>query len=914
MMERDSRIPTYSAAELRSRFVAFFEARGHTEVPSASLLPAGDATLLFTNSGMVQFKDLFSGAETRSYTRAVDYQRCLRVAGKHNDFEEVGRTPRHHTLFEMLGSWSFGDYFKRDAIVWAWEFLTVELGIPADRLAATIYSDDEEAAEIWRKEIGLPADRLARWGNVEKGDDANFWRMAETGPCGPCSEIHFDRGAALSCGKDCVPDHSEQCPRWLEIWNLVFMQYEQHADGLRTELPFKSVDTGMGLERLASVSQQVLSNYDTDLFLPIHAALRKITGQSAKDFEAQRFSYQVIADHARAVTFLLADGIRPGNEGRGYVLRRIIRRAVRHGRLLGIERAFLAEVAREVIALMAPAYPYLSDASAVVIESLEREEAQFARTLDGGSALLATALTPLAKGASAVGKRADELPANAPKLDGEVAFKLHDTFGFPIDLTVELAAERGVAVDRAGFDAALAEQRQRSRGGKKAELAEHAVSVAQVEELLRKVGDTEFIGYEHLEGDASVKAILATTGPVDRAEAGSVRLVVERTPFYAERGGQVGDQGEAVGATGSVIGVVTDTQRPVGAMTLHDVDLSAPVAIGDRVTLRVDAQRRAATVRNHTATHLLHRAIRIIAGSDAKQRGSLVHPDYLRFDYPLDRSLSREERDAVEVEVQRAVRANIPVTVAQMSMKEAVAAGADAFFDEKYGERVRTVRMGDYSHELCGGTHCSATGEVGSFVITSDRSIGSGLRRIEALSGPIADEYLRVRVKSVEAAAEALGLQDAEHLVQRIGQLQAELKDAKRRAREGSGRKVDPAALAAAATKQKAGHSVLVALVDVEDLDALKDLSLQIRKKMGDGVIVLVRPGDSPDLLVTVEGVPATVANAGTIVAAGAAAVGGRGGGKENMGQGRGAEGSDATVALNAIAKLLDVKSVSPAT
>ena len=906
-MKRDPRIPSYGAAELRSRFIAFFEARGHAAVPSASLLPAGDATLLFTNSGMVQFKELFSGAETRSYTRAVDYQRCLRVAGKHNDFEEVGRTPRHHTLFEMLGSWSFGDYFKRDAIIWAWEFLTVELGIPADRLAATIYSDDEEAAAIWRDEIGLPAERLARWGNVEKGDDANFWRMAETGPCGPCSEIHFDRGAELSCGSTCTPDHSEQCPRWLEIWNLVFMQYEQHADGRRTELPFKSVDTGMGLERLASVSQQVLSNYDTDLFLPIHALLQKITGHDGATFEKQRFSYQVIADHSRAVTFLLADGVRPGNEGRGYVLRRIIRRAVRHGRLLGIERSFLPEVARVVIRVMSEAYPYLRESETVVVESLEREEAQFARTLDGGSALLADALAPLAKGASAVGVRADQLPDGAPQLDGGVAFKLHDTFGFPIDLTVELAAERGVAVDRAGFDAALAEQRERSRGGKKAELAEHAASVAQLEEMLRAVGDTEFIGYEHLEGSATVKGILTESGSTARAEAGSARLVVERTPFYAERGGQVGDQGELLGTNGAAIGRITDTQRPVGAMTLHETELRGPIAVGDKVTLRVDAPRRAATVRNHTATHLLHRAIRIVAGADAKQRGSLVHPEYLRFDYPLDRALTRDERDAVEAEVQRAIRSNIPIVAAQMSMKEAVDAGADAFFDEKYGERVRTIRMADYSHELCGGTHCSATGEVGSFVITSDRSIGSGLRRIEALSGPVADEYLRARVKSVEAAADLLGLQDQELLLQKITQLQAELKGAKRRAREGGAQRVDPAALVARAASAPAGHRVLIASVDVEDVEELKELSNQLRKRMGPGVIALVRSGGAPDILVVVEGVDAAVANAGSIVSVGAVAIGGRGGGKANMGQGRGAEGSDAALAITAMAAALGV-------
>ncbi|MFZ9975290.1 MAG: alanine--tRNA ligase, partial [Candidatus Limnocylindrus sp.] len=714
-----------------------------------------------------------------------------------------------------------------------------------------------------------------------------------------------DRGADLSCGKECAPDHSEQCPRWLEIWNLVFMQYEQHADGRRTELPFKSVDTGMGLERLASVSQQVLSNYDTDLFIPIHALLQKITGHDVKAFETQRFSYQVIADHSRAVTFLLADGVRPGNEGRGYVLRRIIRRAVRHSRLLGIERSFLSEVARKVIEIMSDAYPYLSESETLIVESLEREEAQFARTLDGGSSLLAAALAPLAKGANTVGVRPDQLPDDAPRLDGEVAFKLHDTFGFPIDLTIELAAERGVAVDRAGFDAALAEQRQRSRGGKKAELAEHAASVAQLEELLRAVGETEFIGYEQLEGSATVKGILTETGISERADAGNVRIVVERTPFYAERGGQVGDQGDLLGEGGTAIGRITDTQRPIGAMTLHETKLMGPVAVGDQVTMRVDAPRRAATVRNHTATHLLHRAIRIVAGAEAKQRGSLVHPDYLRFDYPLDRPLSREERDAVEAEVQRAIRSNIPIVAAQMSMKEAVDAGADAFFDEKYGERVRTIRMADYSHELCGGTHCSATGEVGSFVITSDRSIGSGLRRIEALSGPVADEYLRARVKSVEAAADLLGLQDQDLLTQRIAQLQAELKDAKRRAREGGARRLDPAALAATAVSAPGGYRVLLASVDVEDIEALKELSNQLRKELGAGVIGLVRSGGAPALLVAVDGVDASVANAGSIVSAGAVAIGGRGGGKPNMGQGRGAEGGDAALAIQAMAAAL---------
>jgi alanyl-tRNA synthetase len=869
--------------------VAFFEARGHTQVPSASLVPAGDATLLFTNSGMVQFKELFSGAETRSYRRAVDYQRCLRVAGKHNDFEEVGRTPRHHTLFEMLGSWSFGDYFKRDAILWAWEFLTVEAGIPADRLAVTVYSDDEESANIWLKEVGVPADRLARWGDVDKGNDANFWRMAETGPCGPCSEIHFDRGADLSCGADCLPDHSEHCPRWLEVWNLVFMQYEQHPDGRRTELPFKSVDTGMGLERLASVSQQVLSNYDTDLFLPIHAAMRKITKHSMAEFDAQRFSYQVIADHSRAVTFLLADGVRPGNEGRGYVLRRIIRRAVRHARLLGITKPFLGAIAREVVAIMGPSYPYLRDGETAILEGIEREEAQFARTLDAGSSLLGDALAELGAGESVVGRRADDLPATSPTLGGEIAFKLHDTYGFPIDLTVELAAERGVAVDRAGFESALAEQRERSRGGKKAALAEIAVSTALYEEILRRVGETEFVGYEHLESESAILGLLRDGVEVPALAAGEEgQLIVGRTPFYAERGGQVGDAGQVFDANGKLLAEVSDTQRPVGALTVHTIRAAAPLKM-----------------RNHTATHVLHRAIRIVAGADAKQRGSLVHPDYLRFDYPLERSLTRDERDQTEAEVRRAIREDMAVVVAHMSMGEAVKAGADAFFDEKYGETVRTVRMEEYSHELCGGTHCRATGQIGSFVITSERSIGSGLRRIEALTGAAADEYLRQQSRTLEASAEAAGAQDAHTVPQRIAALQAELKEAKRRAKAGGSARIDLAALAAQATARGA-ISILVTALDVEDDEALKEAAKQLRKKMGAGVLALVRPAESPEIFVSVEG--SAEHDAGALAAAAATALGGRGGGRAAMGQGRGAVGSSAEEAATALAATLGVE------
>src|SRR5829696_1049467 len=546
----DPRIEALPAAEIRRRFVEFFAERGHTAVPSASLVPAGDQTLLFANSGMVQFKDVLTGIETRSYTRAVDYQRCLRVAGKHNDFEEVGRTPQHHTLFEMLGNWSFGDYFKRDAIRWAWDFLTRDLGIPADRLAATTYTGDEVARSIWRDEIGLPPERMARWGDVDNGDDHNFWRMADTGPCGPCSEIHFDRGAHLSEGPECVPDHSEHCPRWLEIWNLVFMEFELHPDRSLTPLPAPGVDTGMGLERVASVVQGVWSNYDTDLFAPIHVRMRELLGHDPEGFEQERFSYQVIADHSRAVTFLVADGVLPSNEGRGYVLRRIMRRAIRHGRLLGRTEPFLGETANVVIDTMADAYPHLVERRAEILGVIEREERQFNRTLEAGVAILEEALIPLTDAERVVGRLAETLAEGAPVLPGAVAFRLHDTYGFPIDLTVELAAEYGVRTDLAGFQDALAEQRDRSRSGTKAELARTAELASLYNGLLGRTAPTEFLGYATLAAEGRVVVILRDGVEYESLEAvpevelrteaaARAELVLDRTPFYAESGGQV---------------------------------------------------------------------------------------------------------------------------------------------------------------------------------------------------------------------------------------------------------------------------------------------------------------------------------------------------------------------------------------
>jgi alanyl-tRNA synthetase len=901
----DPRITPLSGAEIRRRYLDFFAARGHTVVPGASLVPAGDQTLLFTNSGMVQFKEVFTGVETRSYTRAVDVQRVLRVAGKHNDFEEVGRTSRHNTFFEMLGNWSFGDYFKREAIHWAWDFLTNDMGIPADRLAATTYKDDEVAWAIWRDEIGLPPERMARWGDVEKGDDANFWRMAETGPCGPCSEIHFDRGVELSEGPHCIPDHSEHCPRWLEIWNLVFMEFNQLPDGRRVPLPFPSIDTGMSLERLASVLQGVQSNYDTDLFTPIHATLRRLLGHDPEAFEAGRFSYQVIADHSRAITFLIADGVLPSNEGRGYVLRRILRRAVRHGRLLGRGEPFLAETALTVIEVMGDAYPMLRDERERILAAIAREEVQFARTLDAGTVQLEEALIPLTDAVRVVGRRPEDVPPNAPVLPGAFAFKLHDTYGFPIDLTIELAAEYGVRVDRGGFDAALEEQRQRSRGGRKAELARHAQLTDLYEGIQRRAGETVFVGYETTAAEGRVLAILRDGIAFDDLSgSGEAEVILDRTPFYAEGGGQVGDQGELLEAGGgSRLFSVEETLRPAGRLVVHHGKLHGRIRTGETVSAVVDGERRARTMRNHTATHLLHRALRNAVGPAARQAGSLVAPDYLRFDYPFERALTEDERRRIEDEVRRVVREDRPVTVALLPIGEAIEAGADAFFDEKYGEMVRTVRVADYSFELCGGTHCRASGQVGGFVITADRSIGTGMRRIEALTGDAADAHLRQRAELLTEIAGHLGAQGVEAVPDRIAALEAELREAKRRLRAGSGPGVPKAAELVTAAREVAPGIRLVAQAGPwATIEELKATAKETRSRLPSGVIALGLDADQPQLFVGVsDDLVARGVSAGALVQVGMGHIEGKGGGRPEMAQGRGSRRDGLAAALEAI-------------
>jgi alanyl-tRNA synthetase len=911
--ERDPRIVSLPASEIRRRFVEFFAERGHAIVPSASLVPAGDQTLLFTNSGMVQFKEVLTGAETRSYKRAVDHQRVLRVAGKHNDFEEVGRTTRHHTFFEMLGNWSFGDYFKREAIHFAWDFLTRDLAIPSERLAATTYKDDEVARAVWRDEIGLPPERMAIWGDVDAGDDNNFWRMADTGPCGPCSEIHFDRGAHLSEGPECVPDHSENCPRWLELWNLVFMEFDQRPQE-RVPLPFPSVDTGMGLERLASVLQQVPSNFDTDLFTPIHARMRALLGHDPAAFESERFSYQVIADHARAITFLIADGVLPSNEGRGYVLRRIVRRAVRHGRLLGRREPFLATLATVVVEIMAEAYPFLREREADVLAAIEREEAQFARTLDAGTGHLEAALAGLITTDRVVGRRVDDLPAGAPVLPGAVAFRLHDTYGFPIDLTIELAAEYAVRVDRDGFEVALAEQRERSRGGRKAELARHAEQTALYESILRRVGDVRFAGHETTSSDGRVVAIVREGIEYEELTGNAeVEIVLDATPFYAESGGQVGDTGELrEEGGGSVLVSVDDTQRPVGAqgagLIVHHGRLHGRLRVGETVRAVVDGERRARTMRNHTGTHLLHRALRNVVGERARQAGSLVTPDYLRFDFPLERGLTNEELRAIETEVRRIIREARTVTPSVLTMDEAVAAGADAFFDERYGEQVRTVRVDGYSHELCGGTHCSSSGQVGGFVITGERSIGTGMRRIEALTGDGADAWQAARIATLERAAEAVGAQSVEALPDRIAALQADLRETKRLLKAGGGGGVPrPAELAALAVEAAPGVRLVAFAGPFASIDAVKAAAKDLRGVLPSGVIALALDGDEPQLFVSVsDDLVARGIAAGKLVQAAVGSIDGRGGGSPAMAQGKGTKREGVAAALAAVSRALE--------
>jgi alanyl-tRNA synthetase len=863
-----------SAAEIRERFQRFFEERGHTRVPSAPLLARDDPTLLFVNSGMVPFKRVLTGEEKRDYTRAVDAQVCLRVAGKHNDFEEVGRTPRHQTLFEMLGNWSFGDYFKREAIHWHWQLLTEEFGIPAERLAATVYTHDDEAYRVWTDEIGLPSDRVQRWGDIDAGDEKNFWRMGETGPCGPCSELHYDRGAQLSEGPHCLPDHSETCPRWLEVGNLVFMQYDRAADGSLTALPFQSVDTGTGLERLTSVLQGVESNYKTDLFVPIIQRLAGFLGHDPDTVESERFSYQVVADHSRAMTFLLGEEVRPSNEGAGYVLRRIMRRAVRHGRLMGIDQPFLRETCDAVIEIMGGAYPYLRERRERILDEVQAEETKFARTLEAGSERLAELVASAGQGG---------------QVPGDDAFRLHDTFGFPIDLTVEMAAESGVSVDRAGFEAAMDEQRERSRGGRRTGL--------RVSDALSGLS-SEFIGHPN-QTDADGLRVLGVEG----LDGGRHAVVLDRTPFYAEGGGQVGDQGELVADGGTL--QVTDTQR-INEAIVHVGTLRGQIASEDEVSARVDAERRWAAARNHTGTHLLHRALRDVLGEQAKQAGSYVGPEGLRFDFPAERPTTREALREVERLVNAQIRRDAPVKPEMMPIDRAQALGADMFFGEKYlPESVRVVQVDSYSKELCGGTHVGATGQIGQLLIIGESSIGTGLRRIEAVTGEAAEELVAQRLDALRTAAQLLGERE-ENVPARVEALLARLRDAEKAARQPrAGARLDAGAALDAA--QQAGEvRVVVESYPDADATALRALADELRGRTGRFVVVAAGAADGrPSLMVAASrDLAAEGFDSVAVVRAAAALIGGGGGGRAELAQAGGKDPSRLDEALREAARL----------
>ncbi len=873
-----------SSAEIRARFLQFFAERDHVVVPSSSLIPGNDPTLLFTNAGMVQFKDVFLGQEQRPYKRATSAQKCMRVSGKHNDLESVGPSPRHHTFFEMLGNFSFGDYFKAEAIDFAWTFLTEELGLDPARLYPTVFIEDDEAFELWRARTGLPTERITRLGMKD-----NFWEMGDTGPCGPCSEIIYDRGPqACTCGRpDCSLAH--ECDRWLELWNLVFMQYEKLPSGDTVPLPKPSIDTGAGFERITSVLQGVDNNYDTDLFMPIMQRTRALLGHDEATRLANLTAYRVIADHSRALAFLIADGVLPGNEGRSYIVRLILRRAARFGRLLGFREPFLAQTAQVVIENMGHHYHELEQRRDLICEAITQEEQRF--------------LTTLEQGLSRLDELAEQLQRRGEKvIPGAEAFRLYDTYGFPLELTRDAAQELGLTVDEAGFRAAMEEQRMRGRS------AQQFTQDAQASTYRRlDLPPTEFLGYETWEAEGRVLAIMREGQSVPQAEAGdAVEIVLDRTPFYGESGGQVGDTGE-LGAHHVQV-VVTDTLHPLPGLTAHRGRVaSGRLAVGDTVTARVDGERRLDIARNHTATHLLHRALRQVLGEHAAQSGSFVGPDRLRFDFGHLSAMSREELLAVESIVNEQIRANRPVSTTVMGYTEALKQGVVALFGEKYGDQVRVVRVKDFSAELCGGTHLEATGQIGSFIITGESSVGSGLRRIEAVTGRGADEYRRHQAALLEQVVEALSAHP-EDVVDKAHDLVETNRQQRRLIQQLQERLASQQAESLLASAQEvAGIRVLTAQVEVPDVDALRQMCDQLRDRLGSAVVALGSVIDGRPLLVVglTDDALQRGLNAGRIAGAAARHMGGGGGGRANLAQAGGKEAERLPEALDAVIRLV---------
>jgi len=861
--------------DIARRFLAFFQERGHTVVPSASLVPAGDPTLLFTNAGMVQFKDVFLGLERRSYARAVTVQRCLRVSGKHNDLETVGPSPRHHTLFFMLGNFSFGDYFKREAIAYAWEFVTRELHLAPDRLVMTVYQDDDEAFQHWRA-LGVGADRIHRM-----GERTNFWSMGDVGPCGPTSELHYDWGPErCTCGRaDCGVPLDNDCGRWLEIWNLVFMQFNQASDGTRTPLPRPGVDTGMGLERIAAVVQDAPTNYDTDLFAPVMDRVQRLLGHTDAQRRAAIVPYRVIADHGRAATFLIADGVTPGNEGREYVLRMILRRAMRFGRRAGFRQPFLGEVAEVVIDQFGQEFGELVRRRDFIVKMVEAEEERFAQTLSAG-------LERLTEVVAATRARGETTIAGAD------VFRLYDTYGFPVEMTRDAAREEGLGVDEEGFRAAMEEQRRRSRAAGAA--GEGALDDAS----LANLPATQFVGYRRETASAAVVAVLRAGRRVEEAAAGDeVVVVLDRTPFYAEAGGQVGDTG-TLSAPGLRV-EVTDARRFAPAVIGHVGRVAAGrLRVGQRVRAAIDADRRAAIRRNHTATHLLHKALQEVLGEHALQRGSLVAPDRLRFDFTHTGPLAPEEREAVERRVYEQVLAARPVRAREMSQDEARRLGATALFGEKYGERVRVVEIAGYSRELCGGTHVTNTAEIGAFAITAESSAAAGIRRLEAVTGWGAYDRARAHERLLAEVAAALRTSPAD-LIERARRLAEQAKGGTRPARAPEP-DLDGAVRV---TEQVDGVRVVAARVDGATHEALRAAGDRLRERMGGGVYVIAgAAGDRVHLVAMVTpDAQARGLRADVLLRALAAALGGSGGGRADLAQGAGRDPAALAGALDGL-------------
>jgi len=878
--------------QVRETFLQFFADRGHAVVPSSSLVPAGDPTLLFTNAGMVQFKNVFLGLEQRPYDRAVTVQKCLRVSGHHNDLETVGPSLQHHTFFQMCGNFAFGAYFKREAIQYAWDLVTGAFGIPPDRLYFTVFETDDEAYLGWRG-LQVPAERISRM-----GEKTNFWMMGDVGPVGPTSELHYDLGpAACTCGRsDCSVELDNGCGRWVEIWNLVFMQYDQAPGGVRTPLPRPGVDTGMGLERITAVLQQVPSNYDTDLFRPIMARIQMLLGHDERAREQAIVAYRVIADHARATAFLIADGVMPGNEGRAYVLRMIMRRAVRYGRRVGLERPFLSEVADAVVEMMGGVYPELSQRREFIRRTVLAEEERFQQTLAAGL------------------QRLDEVIAEvrqrgARVLPGDAVFRLYDTFGFPVEMTRDIAREQNLTVDEEGFQAAMAQQRERARAVVKFGVGADSVLVRGA---LANLPATEFLGYAQHAARAQVLALLRGGERVESAEAGEeVEVILDRTPFYPEGGGQVGDVGRLVQRAGEV--EVRDTQRLGEGVIVHAGRIiRGRLAVGDGVRAAIDAPRRRDIMRNHTATHLLHRALHEVVGEHAKQAGSLVAPDRLRFDFTHLAALSEEERRAVEERVNEQILAALRVRPRWMSYEDALRRGAMALFGEKYGDRVRVVEIDGYSRELCGGTHLQNTAEIGLFKIVTEGSAAAGIRRIEAVTGRGAAEYLRAQEAALRELAQGLRVPPADllpavrRLQERVKQLEREQASVRLYSREEIQRIVGAA--------PTAGGITLIFRHEPDlSPEALRRLGDQFREAAPSSVVALASAANGRVSFVTM--VSAAAAERGIDAAAIArqagTVLGGRGGGNAYLGQAGGRDPARAAAAMDA-AKAVVLRILGP--